>query len=199
MSRPAARSRAAIHRTTSREEWRNVPASLRRKRAASMRDGAGGARSRAGHRRGTARGKRPALRPPCATGAQGVARRVREVARLLAPPHAAVVRWSFPNFRFPILKFNKLDTIMANHIDQIRETLALIPLLGIRIRPPIVVVTPIRSTTSSETPSSGCTRSPDEISTNEYSSKIWAGTFSGEVGGGGEEEERRRRVLRVLG
>ncbi|KZV23967.1 hypothetical protein F511_44840 [Dorcoceras hygrometricum] len=37
----------------------------------------------------------------------------------------------------PNLKFNKLDTIMANHIDQIRETMALIPLLGIRIRPPV--------------------------------------------------------------
>ncbi|KZV19128.1 hypothetical protein F511_32097 [Dorcoceras hygrometricum] len=57
--------------------------------------------------------------------------------------------------------------------------------LGRSSRILIAIVTPIRSTTSSETPSSGCTRSPDEISTNEYSSKNQAGTFSGEVGGGG--------------
>ncbi|KZV23132.1 hypothetical protein F511_28445 [Dorcoceras hygrometricum] len=35
----------------------------------------------------------------------------------------------------------------------------------------IAVVTPIRSTTRSETPSSDCTRSPDDISTNGFSSK----------------------------
>ncbi|KZT76142.1 hypothetical protein F511_46833 [Dorcoceras hygrometricum] len=40
------------------------------------------------------------------------------------------------NFDVSILKFIKLDTIMAIRIDQIRETMALIPLLGIRIRPP---------------------------------------------------------------
>ncbi|KZV57977.1 hypothetical protein F511_12466 [Dorcoceras hygrometricum] len=57
-------------------------------------------------RRNVLREARPELRPSCATGAQGVARRAREVARLLAPPHAAVIR----------------------------KTLALIPLLGIRIR-----------------------------------------------------------------
>ncbi|KZV18829.1 hypothetical protein F511_09652 [Dorcoceras hygrometricum] len=55
-----------------------------------------------------------------------------------APPLAAV---AWPEFRFRFRldseKFNKLDTIMANHIDQIRETLALIPQLGIRIRPPV--------------------------------------------------------------
>ncbi|KZV07116.1 hypothetical protein F511_45401 [Dorcoceras hygrometricum] len=67
-------------------------------------------------------------------------------------------------FLFSDLKFDKLDTIMAIRIDQIRETLALIPLLGIRIRP------------RSETPSSGCTRSPDEISTNEYSTSSWPET-----------------------
>ncbi|KZT75613.1 hypothetical protein F511_47361 [Dorcoceras hygrometricum] len=49
--------------------------------------------------------------------------------------------------------------------------MALIPLLGIRIRPPIAVDTPIRSTTRSETLSSDCTRSPDEISMNGFSSK----------------------------
>ncbi|KZV35685.1 hypothetical protein F511_11242 [Dorcoceras hygrometricum] len=40
------------------------------------------------------------------------------------------------SFDVSILKFNKLDTIMAIHIDQIQKNLALIPLLGIRIRPP---------------------------------------------------------------
>ncbi|KZT76381.1 hypothetical protein F511_46595 [Dorcoceras hygrometricum] len=88
---------------------------------------------------------------------------------------------------------------MANHIDQIRETLALIPLLGIRIRPPIAVDTPIRSTTRSETPSSGCTRSPDEISTNGFSTSSWPETnFPAKTaaaaaahGGGGEREGGR--------
>ncbi|KZV54681.1 hypothetical protein F511_43704 [Dorcoceras hygrometricum] len=49
-------------------------------------------------------------------------------------------------------------------------------MLEIRIRPPIAVVTPIRSTTRSETPSSGYTRSPDEISMNEYSTSSWPET-----------------------
>ncbi|KZV29870.1 hypothetical protein F511_32648 [Dorcoceras hygrometricum] len=40
----------------------------------------------------------------------------------------------------------------------------------------IAVVTPIRSTTRSETPSSGCTRSPDEISTNGFSTSSWPET-----------------------
>ncbi|KZV55073.1 hypothetical protein F511_26691 [Dorcoceras hygrometricum] len=35
---------------------------------------------------------------------------------------------------------------------------------------------PIRSTTRSETPSSGCTRSADEISTNGFSSSNWPET-----------------------
>ncbi|KZT75708.1 mediator of RNA polymerase II transcription subunit 17-like [Dorcoceras hygrometricum] len=35
------------------------------------------------------------------------------------------------------LKLNELDTIRHNSYDQIRETMALIPLLGIRIRPPV--------------------------------------------------------------
>ncbi|KZV15617.1 hypothetical protein F511_40211 [Dorcoceras hygrometricum] len=123
------------------------------------------------------------------------------------------------------LKLNELDTIRHNSYDQIRETIALIPLLGIRIRPPvrqrknknlenreaintknnstcisihrvfqacylagtcawlqpvfqepgayrlIAVVTSIRSTTRSKTPSSDCTRSPDEISTIGFSTK----------------------------
>ncbi|KZT76621.1 hypothetical protein F511_46354 [Dorcoceras hygrometricum] len=41
------------------------------------------------------------------------------------------------NFRTSDLKFNKLDTIMAISYDQIRATMALIPLLWIRIRPPV--------------------------------------------------------------
>ncbi|KZV49378.1 CBL-interacting serine/threonine-protein kinase 1 [Dorcoceras hygrometricum] len=55
-------------------------------------------------------------------------------------------------------------------------SMASIRLSGIRIRPPIAVVTPIRSTTRSETPSSGCTRSPDEISTNGFSTSSWPET-----------------------
>ncbi|KZT76232.1 hypothetical protein F511_46744 [Dorcoceras hygrometricum] len=42
----------------------------------------------------------------------------------------------FCRFSFSDLKFKTLDTIQAIRIDQIRKTLALIPLLGIRIRPP---------------------------------------------------------------
>ncbi|KZV55405.1 hypothetical protein F511_06455 [Dorcoceras hygrometricum] len=37
-------------------------------------------------------------------------------------------------------------------------------------------LSPIRSTTRSETPSSGCTRSPDEISTNGFSTSSWPET-----------------------
>ncbi|KZV19385.1 hypothetical protein F511_04246 [Dorcoceras hygrometricum] len=37
--------------------------------------------------------------------------------------------------------------------------------------------TPIRSTTRSETPSSGCTRSADEISMNGFSSSNWPETI----------------------
>ncbi|KZV50081.1 crooked neck-like protein 1 [Dorcoceras hygrometricum] len=65
--------------------------------------------------------------------------------------------------------------------------------------------TPIRSTTRSETPSSGCTRSADEISTNGFSSSNWpetvfpAKTAAAAAGarGGGEEEERRGRLARI--
>ncbi|KZV35662.1 hypothetical protein F511_15117 [Dorcoceras hygrometricum] len=87
--------------------------------------------------------------------------------------------------RFSIMKIQQVRYNYGNSYDQIRETMALIPLLGIRIRPP-----------RSETPSSGCTRSPDEISTNEYSSKNWAGTFSGEVGcGGGRRTAAARKKI----
>ncbi|KZV41008.1 hypothetical protein F511_18371 [Dorcoceras hygrometricum] len=62
----------------------------------------------------------------------------------------------------------------------------------------IAVVTPIRSTTRSETPSSGCTRSPDEISTNGFSTSSWpetnfpAKTAAAHDGGGdGVREEKR--------
>ncbi|KZV41268.1 LRR receptor-like serine/threonine-protein kinase [Dorcoceras hygrometricum] len=105
-----------------------------------------------------------------------------------------------------------LDTIMAISYDQIRETLALTPLLGIRIRPParqrknnkqIAVVTPIRSTTIYETPSSGCTRGPDEISTNGFSSSNWpeiifrrrSAAAHGGGGGGGVREGRREACV----
>ncbi|KZV36294.1 hypothetical protein F511_18709 [Dorcoceras hygrometricum] len=60
-------------------------------------------------------------------------------------------------------------------------------------------LTPIRSTTRSETPSSGCTRSPDEISTNGFSTSSWPETnFPAKTvaaaaahGGGGRREEKR--------
>ncbi|KZV16239.1 hypothetical protein F511_26256 [Dorcoceras hygrometricum] len=52
-------------------------------------------------------------RPPRATGAHGVARHACEIARLLAPPHAAAARWSRSRFSFSDLKFKTLDTIMA--------------------------------------------------------------------------------------
>ncbi|KZV32647.1 hypothetical protein F511_33421 [Dorcoceras hygrometricum] len=45
------------------------------------------------------------LRPPRATGAHGVARHAREIARLLAPPCAAAARWSRSRFSFSDLKF----------------------------------------------------------------------------------------------
>ncbi|KZV38565.1 hypothetical protein F511_33758 [Dorcoceras hygrometricum] len=97
----------------------------------------------------------------------------------------------------------------------IRKTLALIPLLGIRIRPPARQrkniktdcgrLSPIRSTTRSETPSSGCTRSADEISTNGFSSSNWPETIfrrrsaAARGGGGGGGLRVRRVAARRLG
>ncbi|KZV16866.1 dirigent protein 9-like [Dorcoceras hygrometricum] len=46
-------------------------------------------------------------------------------------------------------------------------------------------ITPIRSTTGCDNPSSACTRSPDEICTDGFSSSSWPERFSGEEGGGG--------------
>ncbi|KZT75995.1 hypothetical protein F511_46980 [Dorcoceras hygrometricum] len=147
-------------------------------------------------------------------------------------------RWCGREFDFPVdskSEIQWLDTIQANHIDQIRATMALIPLLGIRIRPPvrqrknknlenreaintiknnstcinihrvfqacylagtcawlqpvfqepgasrlIAVVTSIRSTTRFGTPSSDCTRSPDEISTIRFSTSNWPEQISGD-------------------
>ncbi|KZV50205.1 hypothetical protein F511_20341 [Dorcoceras hygrometricum] len=71
----------------------------------------------------------------------------------------------------------------------------------------IAVVTPIRSTTRSETPSSDCTRSPDEISTIGFSTSNWPERNSGDNrrraatahGGGGERERGRERRLVLLG
>ncbi|KZV19157.1 hypothetical protein F511_10048 [Dorcoceras hygrometricum] len=60
----------------------------------------------------------------------------------------------------------------------------------------IAVATSIRSTNRSETPSSDCTRSPDEISTIGFSSKKLAGTNSGEVGGGGGGARRAAAAAR---
>ncbi|KZV45461.1 hypothetical protein F511_12909 [Dorcoceras hygrometricum] len=76
-------------------------------------------------------------RPPCSCRAASARReivyRVRDVV-------VAAAQGGGPATRFPIfvfdLKIKMLDTIQAIHIDQIRKTLALIPLLVIRIRPP---------------------------------------------------------------
>ncbi|KZV55478.1 hypothetical protein F511_15260 [Dorcoceras hygrometricum] len=94
-----------------------------------------------------------AARAPCTASAYDM--RVQACARDASheeePPHAAADgRFLIFDLRFPILKFNKLDTIMAIFI---------------------AVDSPIRSTTRSETPSSDCTRSPDEISMIGFSSK----------------------------
>ncbi|KZV52547.1 hypothetical protein F511_32090 [Dorcoceras hygrometricum] len=51
----------------------------------------------------------------------------------------------------------------------------------------IAVVTSIRSTTRSETPSSDCTRSPDEISTIGFSTSNWPEQLSG--------DDRRRAAV----
>ncbi|KZV57329.1 hypothetical protein F511_36003 [Dorcoceras hygrometricum] len=101
------------------------------------------------------------------------------------------------------------------------RALALIPLLGNRggsgsrlparqrknkIRPGNAAVdSSIRFTTGRETPSSACTRRPDEISVDGFSSKIWpkqlrrgaaAAARGGHGGGGGlERMERRSRAL----
>ncbi|KZV40774.1 hypothetical protein F511_24489 [Dorcoceras hygrometricum] len=60
----------------------------------------------------------------------------------------------------------------------------------------IAVETPIRSTTRSETPSSDCTRSPDEISTIGFSSKSWPETNFRRSSGGGRRRTaaRKKRV-----
>ncbi|KZV40388.1 hypothetical protein F511_01710 [Dorcoceras hygrometricum] len=61
----------------------------------------------------------------------------------------------------------------------------------------IAVVSSIRSTTRFETPSSDCTRSPDEISTIGFSSKSWPETnFRRQRGGDGDGAWRRRRRRR---
>ncbi|KZV18797.1 hypothetical protein F511_28407 [Dorcoceras hygrometricum] len=54
-------------------------------------------------------------------------------------------------------------------------------------------ISPIRSTTGYETPSSPCTRRRDEICTDGFSSSNWPEQISGEEGGGGGglKEERR--------
>ncbi|KZV06984.1 putative anion transporter [Dorcoceras hygrometricum] len=69
----------------------------------------------------------------------------------------------------------------------------------------IAVVTSIRSTTRFETPSSDCTRSPDEISTIGFSSSSWPETNfrrqrggGGGGGGGGVEEEEREGGAAML-
>ncbi|KZV58556.1 GDSL esterase/lipase-like [Dorcoceras hygrometricum] len=83
--------------------------------------------------RDVSRGVAASVRLPCATGAQVARAHARERK---APPCAAAARWPDPNFDFSILKIKTLDTIMALSIDQIRKTLALIPLLVSGSRPP---------------------------------------------------------------
>ncbi|KZV44486.1 hypothetical protein F511_37575 [Dorcoceras hygrometricum] len=144
-------------------------------------------------------------RPPCSNRAASARREDAHRAMVSRAPQrardAVVIAAQGGGPAIPIsvsdLKIKRLDTIMANRIDQIRGTLALIPLLGIRIRPPF---TPIRSTTSSETPSSGCTRSPDEISTNGFSSSSWPETiFPAKTAAAACERERGGGVcFRVL-
>ncbi|KZV36961.1 interactor of constitutive active ROPs 3-like [Dorcoceras hygrometricum] len=88
---------------------------------------------------------RPDVRLVCARRRAALASRARPSctsrAFMRAIRRSAAVRGGGPmvdsRFSFSDLKFDKLDTIMAIHIDQIRETMALIPLLGIRIRPPV--------------------------------------------------------------
>ncbi|KZV19905.1 hypothetical protein F511_18087 [Dorcoceras hygrometricum] len=64
--------------------------------------------------------------------------------------------------------------------------------------PPIAVVTPIRSTTRSKTPSSGCTRSPDEISTNGFSTSSWPETnFPAKTAAAASAGEEKRREGRL--
>ncbi|KZV14509.1 hypothetical protein F511_42153 [Dorcoceras hygrometricum] len=61
----------------------------------------------------------------------------------------------------------------------------------------IAVDSSIRSTTRFGTPSSDCTRSPDEISTIGFSSKSWPETnFRRQRGGDGGGAWRRRRRRR---
>ncbi|KZV36635.1 Subunit B [Dorcoceras hygrometricum] len=60
----------------------------------------------------------------------------------------------------------------------------------------IAVVMPIRSTTRSETPSSGCTRSADEIGTNEYSSKTRPERFPAKLAAAAGGARRRRELER---
>ncbi|KZV31121.1 hypothetical protein F511_04608 [Dorcoceras hygrometricum] len=156
-----------------------------------------------------------------------IARLSRQPARSCACERGAAAQGcgDRPEFRKILMiqsEIQRLDTIWQISYDQIRATMALIPLLGIRIRTPagsgrtinfnrdaintnnnnqcinihrvfqacylagtcawlqpvfqepgasrlIAVVTSIRSTTRFETPSSDCTRSPDEISTIGFS------------------------------
>ncbi|KZV55464.1 hypothetical protein F511_31064 [Dorcoceras hygrometricum] len=56
-----------------------------------------------------------------------------------------------------------------------------------------------RSTTGDGIPSSACTRRPDEIGSDGFSSSRLAGTISGERSGGGGSDERRRRLMRGRG
>ncbi|KZV06691.1 hypothetical protein F511_45827 [Dorcoceras hygrometricum] len=50
--------------------------------------------------------------------------------------------------------------------------------------------------TGRETPSSACTRRPDEIGTDGFSSSSWPEQIPVKRGGGGDGARRRRRLLR---
>ncbi|KZT76532.1 hypothetical protein F511_46441 [Dorcoceras hygrometricum] len=57
-------------------------------------------------------------------------------------------------------------------------------------------ITPIRSTTGFDTPSSVCTRRPDEICTDGFSSSNWPETIFRRRRGGGARRRRRRLEMR---
>ncbi|KZV19748.1 hypothetical protein F511_32929 [Dorcoceras hygrometricum] len=115
----------------------------------------------------------------CASSARPLA---HKRARRGAAMRGGAVAPFFQKFYLIQSEFEMLDTIWHNCIDQIR-TLALIPLLGNRGRSGSCL--PARSMIGRETPSSACTRRPDEISADGFSSRSWSEQFPAKQGGGG--------------
>ncbi|KZV55933.1 hypothetical protein F511_20755 [Dorcoceras hygrometricum] len=119
-------------------------------------------------------------------------------------------RWLGREFDFPVdskSEIQWLDTIQAIHIDQIRVTMALIPLLGIRIRPPLRQSGPrpdarlLRQTALEVLTRSARSDSPRRTGRNKFPATIGGGrrrrTAGG--GGGGERGEGRQRLTLGLG